>query len=86
MTRVKSTFDHFYDICHGIKEYDETTYNKDAMNNLLANYKDTIGIASFLADRGKYLTSQKHYDICQMYVKKGKRYKPTYLKAKKEVD
>jgi hypothetical protein len=81
----KTIFEHFYNICHGKHEF-EDSYNKDAMNNLLSNYKDTVDIASFLATKGKFLSSEKHYNICQLYVKKGKRYRPTYIKAKKDLD
>lgn len=81
--KPKSSFEHFFGICHGKKEFDET-YNPDVINNLFANYEDTVKLSSYMADIGRTLNKRHHYELYQLLVSKGARATPTYLKANKE--
>jgi hypothetical protein len=81
---MKTNFEHFFDICHGNKEFDEA-YQPNVINNLFGNFEDTAEFASNMALITSKISKETHYKMFQMYNPKRKRIRPVYV-CPKEVD
>lgn len=75
---MKTNFEHFYDICHGNKEFDDG-YQPNVINNLFGNYEDTTEFASNMALITNKITPDTHYQMFQMYNPKRIRNRPVYV-------